>query len=81
MRDFTPEEKELIINTPITKACFDVVYDLVAIRDRTFVTDYWDIMINHLESVRWWCTHGKDKEKYFEILVSMLPNSYKVVKL
>ena len=24
MRDYTPEEKELIINTPITKECFDL---------------------------------------------------------
>lgn len=82
MREFTEEEKELIINTPITKDCFDVVHGSVAIYDRTFADDYWNIMINHFESLRWWCIHGAShKEKYFEILVSMLPSSYKVVKL
>lgn len=27
MRDFTQKEKELIVNTPITKDCFDLNYE------------------------------------------------------
>lgn len=75
MRDFTPEEKELIINTPITKDCFE----------------YYDISISSLnylsllESKRidlqkgWYFPEGINS--CFERFISMLPNSYKVVKL
>ena len=81
MRQFTKEEKELIINTPITPKCFDAVHNTAGVKDGEFVSDYWDVLCTYFENIRWWCIHAEDKDMYFSILISMLPNSYKVVKL
>ena len=75
MRDFTPEEKELIINTRITEDCFDVTD--VPLKSNLRVVSTISIM---LEDVRREYLQTKD-EQYFIELVHLLPNSYKVVKL
>ena len=85
MRDFTPEEKELIINTPITEGCFDIE-DRYAIPIATlcqFVStsvDFWLEIATACETLRQKYNETKDEQCFIE-LVRLLPNSYKVVKL
>lgn len=89
MHNFTPEEKELIVNTPITIECFDI--DKIA-----YSSDKGSIetRIERLESIRTLCQLYRGEEieglsseatqnfeTSFNELVAMLPNSYKVVKL
>lgn len=86
MRDFTPEEKKLIINTPITKECFEfdhrmpIPYSYLGDESSTDL----ESMYNHLAFV---CEHLRETynetgdEDYFTELVRLLPASYKVVKL
>ena len=86
MREFTPEEEELIINTPITVESFDF--------NKTLPIPYEYIndesqpdLDNVYYHVAWVCeylrrTFQETKDPcYLEELVSLLPNSYKVVKL
>ena len=76
MKDFTPEEKDLIINTPITIECFDLPLKY----EETLLEDF----IHKIESLRFTCAsldEGEFKNQVFNTLVSMLPNRYKVVKL
>ena len=86
MRDFTPEEKELIVNTPITIKNFDFNHDMPTpyeyINDKS-TTDLENVYYH----IAWVCEYlrqtfqeTKDPE-YLEELVRLLPNSYKVVKL
>ena len=86
MREFTKEEKELIINTPITEDCFllppknclEGVLGVLFMKRRNQI-------IKDCEHYRLECKNAKtklDKKIAFEILVENLPyNSYKVVKL
>ena len=85
MKDFTPEEKELIINTPITEDCFDrkKTNDRLGFgMDPNFYTikKAWDQIYWICEELRNIYLNTKD-ERYFVELVNYLPNSYKVVKL
>ena len=76
MRDFTPEEKELIVSTPITKDCFDLPLKY----EETLLEDF----IHKIEILRFTCANldeGEFKDKVFNTLISMLPNSYNVVKI
>ena len=90
MREFTPEEKEKIINTPITKECFNLdehqsfkfeepsdKMHLVRCYDSDKI---WKQFIAFLDLLRKIYLETKD-ERYFIELVCLLPNSYKVVKL
>lgn len=75
-REFTPEEKKLIINTKITRDSFDLPlkYEEILLED----------FIHKIEILRFTCANlneGEFKNRVFNTLVSMLPNSYKVVKL
>ena len=83
MRDFTPEEKELIINTEITIECFD--------SEPEHNVSAWD-SLDEVTSTKLieWCEYLEylrkkylkyKEEGYFELLIKMLPNSYKVVRL
>jgi len=82
MRDFTPEEKELIINTPITENCFEsrgqITFNYERIYNEDF--DFWIFLVTHLETLRQQYV-GTNDERYFIELINLLPNSYKVVKL
>lgn len=72
----TLEEKELIINTKITKDCFDLPLKY----EETLLEDF----IYKVEILRFTCAslnEGEFKDKVFNTLVSMLPTTYKVVKL
>ena len=90
MRDFTPEEKELIINTTITEDCFDFEEDRknhVNLPDHEG-SDAYVIPIGYTyQTIAWKCESLRQAyiatkyEKYFNALVCLLPNSYKVVKL
>lgn len=63
MRDFTPEEKELIINTPITIECFDVTkFTYSASKEEI------DRSIELLEGVGIEVTVTISKEEYFGML-------------
>ena len=76
MRDFTPEEKGMIINTKITKDCFDLPLEY----EETLLEDF----IHKIEILRFTCAsldEGDFKDKVFKTLVSMLPSTYKVVQL
>ena len=87
MRNFTPEEKELIVNTPITLDCFD----MQGFDEKMFakykedgvkmtLLFYWQSVVNFFDLIR--CKYLKTKdERYFTELVRLLPNSYKVVNL
>ena len=88
MRDFTPEEKELIANTPITIDCFDFEnQDRYAMKlgfgnDPQFYTikKAWNQVFWICEDLRQIYNNTHD-ERYFIELVRFLPSSYKVVKL
>ena len=95
MRDFTPEEKELIVNTHITMDCFDkwndYSYEEVKLEHYSdtkyknyimllYPTSLMESIIRNCEVLRRKYVETKD-EHYFDILIHLLPNSYKVVKL
>lgn len=86
MREFTKEEKELIINTPITRGCFDsppksCLEGILGLNYEKSVKNKIEIC----EDIRLRCKNAKtklDKKIWFNLLVINLPyNSYKVVKL
>ena len=85
MREFTNKEKELMVNTPITKRKFDmskfnnVICELNCDYDVTALS-YWECIIDGCEKMRQLYIETKD-DRYFTELVRLLPNSYKVVKL
>ena len=85
MRDFTLEEKELIINTPITEDCFDIE-DRCVFRIDTLCQfcetniDFLFEIVTACETLRQKYNETKDERCFIE-LVRLLPNSYKVVKL
>ena len=74
MRDFTPEEKELIVNTEITRDCFEGTETAPA-PFFAFVSflDFFREEVSKCE--------GMARKNGFSDLVSMLPNSYNVVKI
>ena len=97
MRDFTTEEKEKIINTPIDESCFekweDFDYEEIVVEHfphpfsknktctiKLYPTTCFVSLIRDCEAIRWKYLETKN-EHYFDILVRLLPNSYKVVKL
>jgi|GEM_PF-4311987 len=97
MREFTPEEKELIVNTEITPDCFekweDYHYEEIELKHfphphiegqfctiALYPTSCFESMARDCEAVRRKYLQTKN-EHYFDILVRLLPNSYKVVKL
>lgn len=82
--------KELIVNTPITEDCFDFEEDKtnrICLPDHEG-SDAYVIPISytyqsiawHAESLREAYLYTKE-EKYYDALIRLLPNSYKVVKL
>lgn len=96
MREFTPEEKELIVNTEITPDCFekweDYKYEEIKVKNFSYPSEKWkactiflypttlyESIIRDCEVVRRKYLETKN-EHYFDILVRMLPNSYKVVR-
>ena len=84
MRKFTPEEKELIVNTPINRDCFDNCERMTGWvkDDRTiFIVDQpEDYYFRFLDAIRLeYKSCGR--KGMFEKLVSLLPSCYKVVKL
>ena len=78
MREFTKEEKELIINTPITEDCFDM--NEVDTEFSFYVKAEWKNLIKVLERMRN-VLKETNKKEIGEHFIAMLPNSYKVVKL
>lgn len=97
MREFTPEEKELISNTPITPECFekwkDYHYEEIKVekfphpyeKDKTceihlYPTSCFEGLIRDCEVIRQKYLETKN-EHYLDMLLYLLPNSYKVVKL
>ena len=82
MRDFTPEEKDKLINTPITMKCFDGK-DFHNIEDVYYnynLHNYWTELCEVLEGLRNKYNETKDDSCFIE-LVRLLPNSYKVINL
>ena len=79
MRDFTPEERELIANTPITIECFDVEkIPYSATKDEI------DTAISVLENKRKSILRYRSKkmrEVQFNFLIALLPSSYNVVRI
>ena len=86
MRQFTKEEKELIINTPITVKNFDFNETLPIPYD--YINDESDTTLDNVYyHVSWVCERlrqnfieTKDPD-FLDQLIRLLPNSYKVVKL
>lgn len=97
MREFTNKEKELMVNTPITRECFDMTdfRDFESISERTHILIHnsyaFEVVIDACEALRKMYktmykvnldTGEKEPmEYYFTELIRLLPNSYKVVKL
>lgn len=82
MRAFTPEEKELIVNTPITMKVIDWC-NSDDDDDGLYIEGYCETLerlCGDCEFIRKEYLRTKD-ERYFDRLVRLLPNSYKVVKL
>ena len=88
MREFTQEEKELIVNIPITKDCFDFENQDRFAMKLGFGNDpqYYTIKRAWCQ-VYWICEELRNaynitrNEEYFIELVRLLPNSYKIVNL
>lgn len=83
MREFTQEEKDLIVNTPINRVnCFDMseFTDLYIDMEFGSIKEQWLQTVKMLEALRIRCLETRDEELFIEF-VRMLPNSYKVVKL
>lgn len=80
MREFTKEEKELIIKTPITIECFDVTRFAYSSTKEDLENDF-----RTLEAKRQTvlvCMTKEIRERNFETFVSALSKTpYKVVKL
>ena len=97
MRFFTPEEKELIVNTPITLECFDLWedyhYEQLRLGNFSYPGAKWKKCTVYLYPTTLFETTARDceilrlkyletkNEHYFDILVHQLPASYKVVRL
>lgn len=86
MRDFTPEEKELIVNTPITVDCFDFNKHLPMPYE--YINDESETDLENVYyHIAWSCEHLRQNflvtrdPEFEEQLLRLLPNSYKVVKL
>ncbi len=92
----TEEEKQLIINTPIDESCFekwkDYHYEEVRVEHFNYPTEKWksctlclyptsiyESIIRDCEAIRRKYLETGD-EHYFDMLIHLLPNSYKVVK-
>ena len=75
MRDFTEEEKQKIISTPITRDVFEMTPPI-----DTFYDFESDAVLLELECIRQHYIATKNKH-YLTRLLELLPNSYKVVKL
>lgn len=93
----TEEEKQLIINTPIDETCFekwqDYKYEEVEINNfdypdekrrfcsiKLYPTSIYESLIRDCEVIRRKYLETKN-EHYLDMLVHLLPNTYKVVKL
>jgi hypothetical protein len=76
MREFTPEEKELILNTPITIDCFDIPKEDISCTTLNYISQ---LEQRRKEMLTGYQPRGIDTE--FDILVRQLPSSYKVVNL
>lgn len=81
----TDKEKELIVNTPISLECFEIVdsfsdYGDAGFGDLESILGVWEKLTHTLETLR--LRYIKTKNEYYFIeLVRLLPNTYKVVKL
>lgn len=85
MREFTKEEKELIVNTEITPECFGIregVPTGIEFKENRWLFPHllWDRVVKDCEYLRSLYINTKD-ERIFSELIRLLPNSYKVVKL
>lgn len=76
MREFTPEEKELIINTPITPDVFNIPKADISCTTLNYISQ---LEQRRKDMLTGYQPRGIDTE--FDILVRLLPYSYKVVKL
>ena len=81
MRDFTPEEKELIINTPVTSDCFDINYEQLPLIEKELTDKVCETIECYRKAVKCARKNSKRRNETFDLLVRLLPNSYKVVKL
>ena len=81
MRNFTPEEKELIINTLITKDSLDIDYEKLPLIEKELT----DRICKHLESfrksVKCARKNSRRRNETFDLLCRLLPNSYKIVNM
>lgn len=86
MREFTSEEKELIINTPITvdsfefNKCLPMPYSYINDESESDLENVYYHIAWSCERLRQNYLETRDPE-YEEQLLRLLPNSYKVVKL
>lgn len=83
MKDFTTEEKELIVNTPIIMDCFEMddfaesvmIEDNSEDRNDVNMNCLWDNLIYCLEQLRETYNETKDK-RYWKELIRLLPESW-----
>ena len=80
MREFTKEEKELIINTPITIECFDVTQFAYSSTKEDLENAFRTLEAKRQAVLV--CMTKEIRERNFETFVSALSKTpYKVVKL
>ena len=86
MRDLTPEEKELIVNTPITVDSFE--FNKYLPMPCSYINDESETDLENVYyHIAWSCERLRQNyletrdPEYEEQLFRLLPNSYKVVKL
>ena len=81
MREFTPEEKELIINTPITRDCLDIDYEKLPLIEKELTDRICEHLESFREAVKCARKNSRRRNETFDLLCRLLPNSYKVINL
>ena len=80
MKDFTPEEKELIINTPITIECFDVTQFAYS-SDKQDLENAFSILESKRKAVLVCMTDEIRELNFTKLVESLSKTPYTVVKL
>ena len=81
MREFTTEEKELIINTPITRDCLDIDYEKLPLIEKELTDRICEHLESFREAVKCARKNSRRRNETFDLLCRLLPNSYKVINL
>lgn len=78
---FTKEEKELIINTPITKDSLNIDYEKLPLIEKELTDRICEYLESFRKAIKCARKNSRRRNETFDLLCRLLPSSYKVVKL